>query len=101
MRFLQHLCRAVRSIKSLFQRGISGRHPRRESDPGTDHWNIQGRITEATGGDGTLPIVSFFVWRFDCVVDAGLLELFDPATGELVFSCRLELVREPTVRRIH
>jgi hypothetical protein len=26
-------------------------------------------------------------------LDAGLLELFDPATGELVFS---ELVREPT-----
>jgi hypothetical protein len=34
-------------------------------------------------------------------LDAGLLELFDPATGELVFSCRPELVREPTVRRIH
>jgi len=33
-------------------------------------------------------------------LDAGLLELFDPATGELVFSCRPEL-REPTVRRIH
>jgi hypothetical protein len=29
-------------------------------------------------------------------LDAGLLELFDPATGELVFSCRPELVREPT-----
>ena len=27
-------------------------------------------------------------------LDAGLLELFDPATGELVFSCRPELVRE-------
>ena len=29
-------------------------------------------------------------------LDPGLLELFDPATGELVFSCRPELVREPT-----